>query len=156
LAEFIDPELGSTSVNLASIQGSGSASNVVPDNCQFVLDIRPSSPQINADLIINQLTKSVQELGGQLTDPKIKFDFGSWLTPQAELANLDLKFKQINNSGYIDIQMLWQIFNRPKCLTIGAGTQKTAHASNEYVEINKLNQLPAILLKIITNVTIKL
>lgn len=152
LAKFVDPELGSTSVNLAAIAGQGSASNVVPDKCQFVLDIRPSSTQINANLLINQLTNFVQELGGQLTDPKIKFDFGSWLTPQKELINLGQKFKQINNSGYIDIQMLWQVFDQPKCLTLGAGTQATAHAPNEHVEIDKLNMLPQLLLKIIENI----
>ncbi len=152
LSQFVNPELGTTSVNLASIDGCGSASNVVPDNCQFVLDIRPSSPQINAKLILNQLNKFVVEYGGKLTNQKIKFDFGSWLTPKSKLKKLDLNFKNISTSGYIDTQMLWQLFNQPICLTIGAGTQQTAHASNEYAEIEKLEKLPKILLDIIQKI----
>jgi len=152
LTQFTDPELGTTSVNLAAIDGRGNASNVVPDNCQFVLDIRPSSTKITAKLIIDQLEKSIAELGGKLSDSQIKFDFGSWLTPKSKLTKLDLSFKKISTSGYIDTQMLWQIFGNPICLTIGAGTQSQAHASNEYVEIDKLNKLPSILADIIQKI----
>jgi len=152
LSQFIDPELGITSVNLASIEGRGSSSNVVPDNCQFILDIRPSSSKINAELIIDQLKKYIEELKGELSDFKVKFDFGSWLTSKTKLARLGLDFKNLTTSGYIDTQMLWQKFNQPKCLTIGAGVQKTAHTSNEYVEINQLNKLEKILFNIIQKI----
>lgn len=152
LSLFADPELGTTSVNLASIEGRGSASNVVPDNCQFILDIRPSAPQINAKLILDQLEKFVTELGGKFYDSKIKFDFGSWLTPKSKLKKLGLNFKNISTSGYMDTQMLWQLFDQPSCLTIGAGAQATAHASNEYIEIEKLEKLPKILFYIIQKI----
>ena len=152
LSQSVDPELGTTSVNLASIEGYGSATNVVPDNCQFVLDIRPSSSPINAKLILNQLNKFVIELGGKLINPNVKFDFGSWLTPKLQLKKLGLTFKNINTSGFIDIQMLWQIFDFPICLTIGAGAQQTAHSPNEYVEIKKLEKLPNILSDIIQKI----
>jgi len=152
LSQSVDPELGTTSVNLAFIEGCGSSSNVVPDNCQFTLDIRPSSSKISAQLIIDQLKKYITELRGELSSYKVKFDFGSWLTPKSKLTKLGLDFKNISTSGYIDIQMLWQIFNQPKCLTIGAGTQQTAHSSNEYVEIKKLEKLPNILLDIIQKI----
>ena len=92
------------------------------------------------------------EYGGKLTNQKIKFDFGSWLTPKSKLIKLGLNFKKISTSGYIDIQMLWQLFNQPLCLTIGAGTQKTAHSSNEFVEIEKLEKLPTILFNTIQNI----
>lgn len=149
LSQFVDPELGTSSINLASIEGRGSASNVVPDKCQFVLDIRPSSSQINAKFIINQLEKFVTEFGGKITNSEIKFDFGSWLTPKSKLKKLGLNFKNISTSGYIDTQMLWQLFNQPNCLTIGAGAQQTAHSPNEYVEVKKLEMLPKILFNII-------
>ena len=152
LSQSVDPELGTISVNLAFIEGCGSSSNVVPDNCQFTLDIRPSSSKISAQLIIDQLKKYITELRGELSSYKVKFDFGSWLTPKSKLTKLGLDFKNISTSGYIDIQMLWQIFNQPKCLTIGAGTQQTAHSSNEYVEIKKLEKLPNILLDIIQKI----
>lgn len=152
LSQFLDPELGITSVNLASIEGRGSSSNVVPDNCQFTLDIRPSSAKINARLIIAQLKKYIGKFGGKLTDSKIKFDFGSWLTPKSKLTKLGLPFKKISTSGYIDTQMLWQKFNMPLCLTIGAGAQSAAHISNEYIEIDKLTKLEPILFDIIQKI----
>lgn len=152
LSQFVDLELGTTSINLASIEGCGSASNVVPDNCQFVLGIRPSTPQISAKLILNQLNIFVTELGGKFINPKVKFDFGSWLTPKSKLEKFGINFKNISTSGYMDTQMLWQIFTKPDCLTIGAGAQSTAHAANEYVEIEKLEKLENILLNIIQNI----
>lgn len=152
LSQFVDPELGTTSVNLASIDGRGSSANVVPDNCCFTLDIRPSSSKINAQLIIDQLKKYIEGFKGELSDYKVKFDFGSWLTPKAKLAKLDLNFQNISASGYIDTQMLWQLFNKPDCLTIGAGAQKAAHTSNEYIAIEKLEKLPKILFDIIQKI----
>ncbi|MFA5026001.1 MAG: M20/M25/M40 family metallo-hydrolase [Candidatus Shapirobacteria bacterium] len=151
LKNIYDSELGNTPLNLASITG-GQAANVVPDTCQFILDIRPSSPKINAKLIVNQLEKYVKKFGGKLTNYQIKFDFGSWLTPKSNLEKLGLNFKNISSSGYMDTQMLWIIFDKPNCLTIGAGAQSTAHSSNEYIEIEKLEKLPKILFDIIQKI----
>lgn len=152
LAQFEDQELGKTSLNLASIKSWGNASNVVPDNCQFTLDIRPSTPVINAQLVVNRLNQFVTELNGTIADIDVKFDFGSWLTPQTKLAKLGHNFKNIDTSGYIDVQMLWQIFNKPNCLTIGAGVQATAHTSNEYIQIDKLKKLEPVLFDIIQKI----
>jgi len=152
LSQFTDPELGNSSVNLASIEGRGSAPNVVPDTCQFVLDIRPSPPEINAKLIVRQLEKFITKFGGKLTKSNIKFDFASWLTSKSKLKKLGLNFKDISTSGYMDTQMLWQAFDQPNCLTIGAGSQQTAHASNEYIEISKLKQLEKVLFDIIQKI----
>lgn len=151
LTNIYDSELGNTPLNLASING-GQAANVVPDICNFVLDIRPSSPKVTANFIIGLLEEYAKKFGGKLTNYQIKFDLGYWLTPKTKLEKLGLNFKDISTSGYMDTQMLWQIFERPKCLTIGAGTQSTAHSSNEYIEIEKLEQLPKILLDIIQKI----
>lgn len=151
LLKFNDPELGNTSINLSSISG-GNAANVVPDSCQFLLDIRPSSSKINAKFIINLLDKFATDFDGNLIKYNINFDFGSWLTPKTKLEMLGLDFKDISTSGYMDTQMLWLIFNKPKCLTIGAGAQNTAHSSNEYIEIEKLEKLPKILFDIIQKI----
>lgn len=151
LTQFNDPELGTSSLNLASVNG-GQAANVVPDNCQFTLDIRPSSSKISGQLLVDELQKYILELGGKLAKSNLKFDLGSWLTPKSKLVELELPFKNISSFGYADIQMLWKIFDQPKCLTIGAGAQKTAHTSNEYLEIKKLEQLEKILLDIIQKI----
>jgi len=151
LAKFSDPELGNTPLNLASVNG-GQAANVVPDTCQFILDIRPSLAKINAPLAVDRLEKYVSSFGAKLTTTNIKFDFGSWLTPKSQLTKLGLSFKNISTAGYMDTQMLWEIFDQPECLTIGAGAQKMAHASNEYVEITKLEKLTPILFDIIQKI----
>lgn len=151
LANIYDSELGNTPLNLASING-GQASNVVPDICNFVLDIRPSSSKVTSNFIISLLEKYAKNFGGNLADYQIKFNLKSWLTPKTKLEKLGLNFKDISTSGYMDTQMLWQVYNQPNCLTIGAGTQNTAHSSNEYIEIENLEKLPKILFNIIQKI----
>ena len=159
LDKIPDPELETTSLNLACLTGgiqknsqiSQSNPNIVPDICNFILDIRPSSALITSNFIINKLKNLINQQGGKMDSCSVKHDFKSWLTSKSKLTKFKLPFKQINKSGYIDIQLLWQTFNQPICLTFGAGTQPTAHAPNEYIEINNLLKLESKLLKILNN-----
>ncbi len=142
-----------TSVNIGLISG-GSAPNLVAGTCRFVIDIRPSLAKINGQLVEETLLKFAKSTGVKINNIKINYDFGSWETPQNKLEKFGLPFKNIRDSGYIDMQLLWRQFGKPDCLTIGAGTQSTAHTASEFVEINKLEKLPQILDNII-NVTQK-
>lgn len=150
LSSFNDPELGTTSINLGLISG-GSAPNLVAGNCQITIDIRPSVNEINGDLITKKLIEFAKNESVTIDNLKINFDYGSWLTPKKYLGRIGLPFKNIRKSGYFDIQLLWKAFDKPISFTIGAGTQATAHTSNEFVEIEKLNKLPQILSQIIKN-----
>lgn len=151
LSTFEDPELGTTSINLGLISG-GSAPNLVPGNCQLTLDIRPSISFINGQLISKKINEFAKNELVKVENLKINFDFGSWLTPKSKLEKFGLPFKNIRKSGYFDTQLLWEKFSQPVSFTIGAGTQNTAHSSNEYIEIAKLEQLPKILFDIIQKI----
>ncbi len=148
LSTFNDPELGTTSINLGLISG-GSAPNLVAGNCKITIDIRPSVSSINGQLITNKLIEFAKIESVKINNLKINFDYGSWLTPKNDLEKIGLPFKNIRKSGYFDTQLLWQKFDKPISFTIGAGCQSTAHTSNEFIEIEKLNKLPNILLNII-------
>jgi len=151
LSAFEDPELGTTSINLGLISG-GSAPNLVPGNCQLTLDIRPSVSNLNGQLISNKIIEFAKSELVKVENLKINFDFGSWLTPKSKLEKFGLPFKNIRKSGYFDTQLLWEKFGQPVSFTIGAGAQNTAHSSNEYIEIAKLEQLPKILFDIIQKI----
>lgn len=151
LSQFNNPELGSTSLNLASING-GQAANVVPDNCRFVLDVRPASPLLCGQMLVEKLQEYTAEFGGKLDQFSIKFDLSSWLTPKSSLSQLKLPIKDIRSFGYADLQLLWQVCNQPLAFTIGAGAQSTAHSANEYVEIEKLKKLEKILFDVIQKI----
>lgn len=140
-----------TPVNIGLISG-GQAPNLVAGRCQFTIDVRPSVPSINGKSVVDNLVKLAELASVKIDNLKINYDFGSWLTPINKLEKFGLPFKDIRNSGYIDMQMLWEKFDQPICLTIGAGTQSKAHTSDEYVEIEKLQKLPQILQDIIKNI----
>ncbi|MFA7300879.1 MAG: M20/M25/M40 family metallo-hydrolase [Candidatus Shapirobacteria bacterium] len=151
LSTFNDPELRTTSINLGLISG-GSAPNLVAGNCKMTLDIRPSVSAINGKLITDKLNEFANSKSVKIENLKINFDFGSWITPKKDLEKFGLPFKNIRKSGYFDTQLLWQKFDKPISFTIGAGCQATAHTSNEFIEIEKLNKLPQILQDIINKI----
>jgi succinyl-diaminopimelate desuccinylase len=138
-------------VNIGLIKG-GSAPNVVAEKCLFTIDIRPDDQNLTADVVKQRVLDIARELKVTVSRLTINYDFGSWTTPISSIPSLGLPFKNITESGYIDIQLLWEKFNRPICFTIGAGCQKMAHSANEYVEVDKLTKLPQILTDIINNI----
>ena len=157
LAEFTDPILGPTSSNLAYIFGGqnqgevngemilGKQGNVIADICQFTLDIRPSRPELTAQMVIDFIAERAKEADVELAYSSIRHDLGSWYTPPEEIVmgELKLPFKPAGQTGYIDVQMLWKNFDQVSCFTIGAGNNM-AHKPDEYVEIEKILELEKI------------
>lgn len=163
LTDFNDPFLGSTSLNVAYISGGqyqgqnqqglilGKQGNIIADICQFIIDVRPANSSLTAQAVINFVQKQSKKLGLKFKDTKIRQDYQSWLTPQNQLPEINLGFNQIDQSGYLDIQLLWQAFNQVPCFTLGAGSFLQAHKPDEYVEVNKLIKLQPLLDKILIN-----
>lgn len=157
LDQYSNKKLGKTSINLAYINGGqyqgenrqglilGKQGNIIADICQFTLDIRPSSPKINANEIINFIKNETIKQQVDLFDYFIRYDFSSWFTPKNQVPQIVKKFNQIDKIGYIDIQLLWQAFNQPICFTIGAGCMTEAHKPDEFISISKLNKLQKLL-----------
>lgn len=160
LSSFKDSTLGSTSLNIAYINGGqyqgknknelilGKQGNIIADICQFTIDIRPSNPKLNSQKIIKFINKESNKLGIKLSNYSVRYDYKSWLT-QKVLININskLEFGKIDQTGYIDIQLLWQAFNKIPCFSLGAGLIENAHQADEFIEINKLLKLQKIINK---------
>lgn len=153
LSKFNNPLLGTTTLNIAYINGGqnqgeingqlklGKQGNIIADICQFVIDIRPSDSDLDSKKIIKFIDQESNKLGIKLSDYSIRYDYKSWLTPK-ELINInETNFGKIDQTGYIDVQLLWQTFNKIPCFTLGAGLIENAHQADEFVEVNKLLKL---------------
>jgi len=157
LSKVIDPILGSSTCNLAYIQGGldlgggnlGRQGNNIADLAEFVLDIRTSKSKVNADSIIKQISGLAERFGVQLEDIQVRHNLGSWVTNPKDLIELNLTAKFEPSLGYIDTQMLWEAFGKVPCCTIGAGNLALAHTPNEYVELAELNRTQKLVERII-------
>jgi len=163
LSNFKDPILGSTSLNIAYINGGqyqgknnndlilGKQGNIIADICQFTIDIRPSDSKIDSKKIIKFIDLESNKLGLKLSNYSVRYDYKNWFTPK-DLINIDNKLEcgQIDQTGYIDIQLLWEAFNKIPCFSLGAGLIENAHQANEFIEINKLLKLQKIVNKVLT------
>lgn len=164
LGNYVSQDLGPTSVNLAYINGGqfkgesenqlvlGKQGNIIADTCRFVLDIRPSRPELTAQKVIDFITAEAKKFNVSVFKATIRHDLGSWLTPteQIDLGVQKLPFRPVGKTGYIDVQMLWQNFYQVPCFTVGAGNAM-AHKPDEYVEVDNINKLAKIAKKLITN-----
>lgn len=161
LSKFNDPNFGSTSINVAYINGGqyqgknkydlilGKQGNIIANICQFTIDIRPSVNSLNSKKIIEFINQQSNKLGVKLYDYSVHYDYQSWLTPKNKIDISINKFNQIDQTGYIDIQLLWQRFKQIPCFTIGAGSINQAHKTDEFVEIDKLIKLQQIVDKLL-------
>lgn len=160
-SKYSDPTLGITSLNLAYCQGGlddgevayGRQGNNIADLAEFVVDIRPAIPELNAAKVKSLLGGYARTAKLQLEDFIVRHDLGSWLTPSAKLTDLALPGKFEPSPGYIDLQMLWEAFDQVPCCTIGAGNLALAHKPNEYVELAELERTQKLMEKIINQCT---
>lgn len=161
LGNYVSSDLGPTVYNLAYIFGGqykdknldglvlGKQGNIIPDICQFIIDIRPSRDELTAIKVKEFISKEADKQSVEILDFKIRHSLGSWLTPKDQL-NLELPYNSLDQSGYIDVQMLWQTFNQVPCFTIGAGNDM-AHKADEYVEVANIKKLDKLVKALLTN-----
>ena len=149
IAQQIDPILCGSTCNLAFISGGldlgngeyGRQGNNIADLAEFVLDIRPSILQINADWVVAQIELLARKFAVSVESVQVRHNLGSWFTPQESLIQLfGSNYRYEPSLGYIDIQMLWEAFGQVPCATIGAGNLSMAHKPNEYLEISNLQK----------------
>jgi acetylornithine deacetylase/succinyl-diaminopimelate desuccinylase-like protein len=132
-----------------SLTHVGQAGNIVPDIMEFVLDIRPSQPDISADAVTTFLKdESIKRnLGFRVLERK--HSLGAWYTPASKLTKFEKLAKKLNNkddsvfsnpksSGYLDLQMFWQATGNPTSLIFGGGQGITAHTPQEHILIEDL------------------
>lgn len=144
-----DTFLGPTSLNVAYCQGGldldggryGRQGNNIADIAEFVLDIRPARIGLTAASIRSLLEGYARSAKLRLEDWTIRHDLGSWLSSADELAEQGIAGILRPSQGYIDVQMLWEAFDRVPCCTIGAGNPELAHKPNEYIELADIEEL---------------
>lgn len=160
--QFKDKFLGKSTCNLAFIQGGldlriknntemriGREGNNIADLAEFVIDVRPADPKLNAQKVAQLIKQFVKQQSGKVESFSVRHDLGAWITNKKELKQVEtavksvipVEYADLGSFGYIDTQMLWQTFNQVPCLTLGAGAIGTAHKANEYVSVSQLEKL---------------
>lgn len=151
LRVFKTPELGKSTLNVAYIKGGtdlgknklGKEGNIIPDYCEFIIEIRVADPKLKAKVVSEFLKKESTKLRLTIKEIRVRHDLGSWITPVNQLKRVikispSQKFVNGKKRGYIDIQMLWEAFGKVPCFTFGVGSKGTAHKENEFVEIKNI------------------
>ncbi|MDH5533730.1 MAG: M20/M25/M40 family metallo-hydrolase [Candidatus Pacebacteria bacterium] len=129
-----------------SLVSVGQAGNVVPDIMEFVLDIRPSSQDINLESIIKFIEKDLKKKGLGFEVINKKHDLGAWFTPASKIKKYEALASKYSNkskplysnpkdSGYLDLQMFWEAVGRPTAFMYGGGIGETNHSPQERISI---------------------
>jgi len=168
LVKFSHPELGQSSCNLAWLEGGSlvngkivNQGNRVPDIARFKLDIRPATPELDAETIIQILTGKLENQGLKVTNQATAFDFGALYTPPANLRPFANIVKEIIGKeeysqlgGYGEAEMFSRAFGVAS-VYFGPGPGTMAHKADEYVKIDEVETAARVYLKCVTQYCIK-
>lgn len=135
--------LGYPSIQVTMIN-AGVRENIIPDKCEFLLDIRSTPLYSHRELtnIIKKNIKSEVEIVSQRLIPKETSENEKIV----KVAETICKKKGIGSAGLSD----WVFLNVPT-IKIGPGDSSIAHTANEYVEISQLKKAEEIYKEIIKN-----
>jgi acetylornithine deacetylase len=140
--EFFEPPF--TTINIGTVQG-GTAKNVVPGRCSFLLEWRPIPEHV-----VNDVPDAVLEIGNELQrlDPGFRFEL-KILRQQAgfetlETAALTRTMERITGRAPIAIPFGSEanVFGSvaEEIIVFGAGDMRTAHSSRECVPVSELHE----------------
>lgn len=165
LETFDHPVMGKPSFNLAYqlggaklpesiVEGNyvakvGQAGNVVPDINEFVIDIRPSSPDLTLDKVVEVLEAYFADKRFAYETIQARHNLGAWYSDIKSLEEYvavvkeafgqdSIELENLKKSGYLDLQMLWEATGRPLAFMVGAGKHNMAHSPMENIEIDAL------------------
>ena len=153
-------ELGKTTLNLAYVNGGlclgkengkvrlGKEGNNIPDYCEFVLEARLTDADVNMERVADELKVELRKGGCKMSNLKVRHNLGVWISSRDDLSWLkdlvqgvygkkrSVDFMSPRLRGYVDTQMLWQAFGKIPCATLGIGPTENAHAPNERVSLD--------------------
>lgn len=165
LLQFKSKELGSSTLNVSSMNGGlligkkkddvllGRQGNVIPDYCEFTIEVRTAHPRLNASLIVKKLESFFKKKKITILDTFIKHNLGALITDIKYTKQYEkfipskVKYLDGSKRGYGDGQMLADKFKIPVFYLGPAG--EYPHGDNEYVEIKSLEKLKDIYKRII-------
>ena len=156
LKTYTSKELGNSTLNIAYINGGGSEGNIIAERCEYIVEIRVANKKLNARLVKRFIVENSEKFGLKVKQVKIRHDLGNWITPEDKIKAFILKapkktLKNVKKGGYIDIQMLWETFNKVPIFSLGAGKSGMSHKANEYVRISNVLKTQEFYKAILTN-----
>ncbi|MDP3770771.1 MAG: M20/M25/M40 family metallo-hydrolase, partial [bacterium] len=163
-----NPAFGRMTVNVAALRCGqsrgrhdgrevlGEDRNIIPDYAEGVIEVR-TSPGVDLDACIVAFDRGVADAGGRLEVAMKRFDFRGYHVPPERLAPLadaiatvlggPAEFDAFESHGYSDVQLLNDQLEVP-CAMFGP-TGGNYHAADEYVELESLTKVQAVLERLI-------
>jgi len=162
--EFSDPILGKSTCNLSFLMGGLCSEdeqecktnilkspNRIPDIAEVVIDIRPATKALNAQVALDILNSYIVDSGFHLEKVEKKLDQGPLFVPRERLGVLETVVKGVlgkveypeldeyDKFGYTEAQMLNERLGI-NCVSFGPGPGEMAHGVDEYVSIDELGK----------------
>ena len=129
--EKVSPIMGKVNINVTQIY-AGSAHNVIPDQCDFVIDIRPTEQYTNEEILreLQHICKS-DLIPRNLSNLSSATNIDSPLIEVAE----DLRIKTFSSPTTSD----WM---RISCdaIKMGPGDSARSHKKDEYVTVDEISE----------------
>lgn len=161
LTNFVDIDLGATTMNIAYLQGGVMQKNTqdeirwlregnnIPDAADITLEVRPSRGEVNAELVLGLIELFMEKRGLEIVETVVRHDIAPWpvVFDQKSTALLekvytkaDLAFKKADRKlqGYVDAHLVAEKFRKPTFIIGTGGANK--HAANENVALENLEQ----------------
>ena len=129
--EKISPRMGKVNLNVTQIK-AGSAHNVVPDRCDFVIDIRPTEQYSNEDILAELQAICESELKPRNLSNRSSATFED--SPlQKAAAGLGIEtFSSPTTSDWMRISC--------DAIKMGPGDSARSHKKDEYVTVDEISE----------------
>lgn len=77
--------------------------NIIPDIDEFVVDVRPSSPDLTAEKIVSELENSAVANGCRFVGAKLRHQLGAWYTDLSEIEEFLELAKEVTGKKAVDL-----------------------------------------------------
>ena len=127
----VSPKMGKVNLNVTEIN-AGSAHNVIPDRCDFVIDIRPTEQYTNEEILQELQSICESELNPRnLANRSSATKEGSPLQQIAEQMGIET-FSSATTSDWMRITC--------DAIKMGPGESQRSHRKDEYVTIDEIEE----------------
>lgn len=162
IKQYKSKELGKPTLNVAYVSGGtvanredslGRQGNVIPDYCEYVLEVRPTSAKLTADSLTQFIVDESVKRKLKIVDIAVRHNLKPWITKRNSIKKIiqcapKRTLASGENAGYLDVQMLSDAFGAPT-ICFGPAEPGTAHTSGEFVRIKNLIRAEQFLTKLL-------
>lgn len=164
LASYSHPTLGLSTCNLAGLKGGidqngaiGIQPNKIPDIAEMTLDLRPASPDLQAEKVLKILREYLEPNGYKIEAENIRLNYGSLFVSPNKLQVLEnilkdvtgsIQYADISKYGFGEGKFLNQV-SGTDCIYLGPGPHGMGHKVDEYVSIAEMQQSEEIYFRLI-------